>query len=118
MIKSTLTAIAALALLAPAAIAADRSSARTWSEKTMEQPMNTALPGASGALHEHYRGDNAKAVPPAKVRELRQLAIAAGQSSRSEPGQDSAAQLSDSEKKLIESSREAFFARVRERLGR
>lgn len=116
MIKTTLTAVAALALLAPAAFAADASSARSWSEATMEAPMNTALPGASGALHKHYLDTGANAVEPAKVRELRQLAIAAGQSSRSKPGQDNGVQLSERDRATIAASREAFFGRVGERL--
>jgi hypothetical protein len=116
MTKLFAAAATALAALAAPVLAGD-PDAPNYSKARMESPMNEALPGASGAQHRHFKDTVDRPVSRATINELRRMAIAAGQTSSSKGSAQAGSEPSDRDKAAIAASREAFFARIRQRIA-
>lgn len=116
MIRTVLVSAVALALSSAGAWAADATGTRAWSGVSTKEGALTGLPGQASGYR--YSPEKREAGPPVDadtVEALRRQAIAAGQTSTSGGGEKQ--QLSEQERKVIESAVGNFRARVRARAG-
>lgn len=106
MLRTLLVSAAAVALFATSA-----AGQMDWSGVSVKHGAAPALPRGAGTYGKPETGPG---VGAAKVEELRQLAIQAGQTSSS-AGKSGKKELSPAERKAIESARKRHFRSIRQR---